>query len=193
MEYNFVKIGERIIEERKKQKISQEKLIEILKDNFNFHITRNRLSSIENGNQDKFSFDFLYYFSKVINCDIGYLLGEYNEKTHEKHQLSSITGLNEFSIDFLLKLKTYKVGAPITIPVETNKEIIGLIDSERAHPTYIVNLLLNNPHIIGLIYSYMTIINENNSTVYQGDRGNSILFELMLKLREIREKYQENI
>lgn len=191
MEYNFIKIGDRIRAIRKSKNISQDNLIEVFGNDYNFSISRNTLSKIENGDGARLTFDFLLCFSKWAKCDIGYLLGEYDEKTQNSHQLCEITGLNETSINFLLSVKSLKIGDIINIPVEANKKVLSVIRNELEHPIYIINILLNNPHIIGMIQAYMCVSNDTNNSIYQGDKGSAILFDLMIQLRKLRDDFQE--
>lgn len=105
MEYNFYEIGQRISDIRKEKEMTQSKLIKQLKDDYDFSIGRNKLSEIEtnNGKKPAFTFEFLYYFAKLCDCDIGHLLGEYDEKKQEVHQICDYTGLNENNVNFLNK------------------------------------------------------------------------------------------
>lgn len=105
MRYDFNKISKRIREMRKSKGMSQEKLIAEMKDIYNLPIARNTLSKIENGEESAYTFDFLYTFSKMFDCDIGYLLGEYDEKKQEVHQLCLATGLSEKGINKLQEFK----------------------------------------------------------------------------------------
>lgn len=106
MRYDFNEISKRIREMRKSKGMSQEKLIAEMKDVYNLPLARNTLSKIENGEESAYTFDFLYTFSKMFDCDIGYLLGEYNEKKQEIHQLCLATGLSEKAINKLLTLNS---------------------------------------------------------------------------------------
>ena len=101
MEYNYYEIGTRIRELRKKEKISQEKLIEKLAD-LNIPIARNRISSIENGERESFSIEFLMGICKIFQCDMGYLLGEYVEKTRNVHEICEKTGLSEIAVEKII-------------------------------------------------------------------------------------------
>lgn len=118
MEYSFNKIGSRIKKLRKSKKLSQEDLIFALKDDYNFSISRNTLSKIENewdNFEPEFSFKFLYYFSNMFECDIGYLLGEYDEKTKETHEICEYTGLSE--------------GAANVLHTRKNKQVFDILNS----------------------------------------------------------------
>lgn len=134
MKYNFNKIGERIKTLRKSRKLSQDSFLEILRDNFGFGISRNTLSLIENGNQTALTFDFLYKASKIFDCDIGFLLGEYEEKTKDVHDICSVTGLSESAIENLMLWskaddRRQKWGQYISsiIDAEQSEELLGNI------------------------------------------------------------------
>ena len=85
MEYNFKEIGNRIREMRKSKNWSQEDFASDI-----LHISRNTLSAIENGKQEKFTLDILLSCCSIFSCDIGYLLGEYGDcKTRDKFVLEN--------------------------------------------------------------------------------------------------------
>ena len=103
MEYNFQEIAERIRESRKSKNLSQDGFIELLSKH-GLKIGRNTLSSIENGVESAYTFAFLKTISEIDNCDIGYILGEYEEKTQEIHQMCLSTGLSEKAIEKIQKI-----------------------------------------------------------------------------------------
>lgn len=104
--YQFISIGEKIRELRKRNPDtkSQEAFIDVLKERYDFPISRNTLSRIENGDITAFSLDFLLCVSDLFNCDIGYLLGEYNEATAVANKICEITGLSEKAVEKLHKI-----------------------------------------------------------------------------------------
>ena len=57
--YDYSKIGERIKDERKKNGLTQDELINSLRDK-QIAVGRNTLSAMENGIKEKFSFQVLY-------------------------------------------------------------------------------------------------------------------------------------
>ncbi len=187
MKYNSLKTGERIRAIREKENTTQETLAA------EFHISRNTLSKIENGVEKDghplVTLKFLLEFSKWSNCDIGYLLGEYDEKTRTNADICKETGLDETAISLLKKWLSLGLGHYIDVPIK-ERTVKGQITCEYDKPTYIVNLLFNNPHIIGLIYLYLTLTDTEKSTVYQGDRSTTVLFELMHELRILRDNFQ---
>ena len=99
-EYSFEAIGKQIAKERKQRKISQDGFIELLNQR-GISIGRNRLSAIENGKDSSFSLNELFSICDIFQCDAGFLLGEYEEKTQDKHFIHQQTGLTETAIDCL--------------------------------------------------------------------------------------------
>ena len=102
MKYNFTNIGNRIRDLRKSKKYSQDAFIEKLSEH-GLKISRNTLSSIENGVESAYTFAFLKTISEIYNCDIGYILGEYEEKTQEIHQICANTGLSEKATNVIMQ------------------------------------------------------------------------------------------
>lgn len=116
MEYSLYKIGSRIADLRKEKGMSQEKFIEKLNHDYGFAIGRNKLSKIENGGDIvlgvDISFEFLRCVASIFDCDIGYLIGEYQEKKLEVHQICEYTGLSEEVVAELHKKTEFKKEYP---------------------------------------------------------------------------------
>lgn len=107
MEYNdksFAIAAENIRGERKKLSFSQDKLLEELSLR-NVGLGRNRLSKIENGVRDGFGLEPLLAMCSVFDCDIGYLMGDYSEKTKDAHDICNMTGLTEDALLVLMDAK----------------------------------------------------------------------------------------
>lgn len=121
MEYNLQKIGDRIRTLRKKRGFSQDKLIEILDINYGVRISRNTLSNIENGCQKtcNFKLDLLFALSSLFECEVGYLLCEYDNITGRNTDIQKETGLNDKSIE-ALKLIQLQDENEVLITVPTN-------------------------------------------------------------------------
>lgn len=100
MKYNYKKIGQRIKDTRKAAGYSQNSLIDALRDN-QIPVGRNTLSSMENGDFTAFSFQVLSGISNLCNCEIGYLLCEYDCKTFDNSQIHEKTGLSDDAINTL--------------------------------------------------------------------------------------------
>ena len=130
--------------------------------------------------------------AKALGVTVDYLIGNTDVKQPniKLQAISNYTGLVESSLEFLKKINSYKIGDYISMPVSSEKNIQSQVTCEFDNPSYILNLLLNNPHIMGLIHSYMCVFNDDDYKYYQGDRGSAILFELMLELRKLRDGFQ---
>lgn len=105
MEYNFKKIGERIKTERKEKNWTQEKLIKKISPYY--PVGRNTLSDIENGTCSNISLNLFATLCKkeIFDCDIGYLLCEYDEKHHVIADIKETTGLETDVINIILNMK----------------------------------------------------------------------------------------
>lgn len=108
MKYNpetLKHVGKVIATERKKRHWTQEELITQLsmKD---VNIGRNRLSSIENGKQtpEPIGADFLFAVCELFDCDVGFLFGDYPEKSKTVHDVCEYVGLSEESVNTLHQL-----------------------------------------------------------------------------------------
>ncbi|MCI9602102.1 MAG: helix-turn-helix transcriptional regulator [Lachnospiraceae bacterium] len=100
MKYNYKKIGRRIKETRKAKGFSQERLMNALRDN-QIPVGRNTLSAMENGVFESFSFQVLSGIATLCDCEIGYLLCEYDCKTFDNSQIYKKTGLSDNAINGL--------------------------------------------------------------------------------------------
>lgn len=104
MEYNYAKIGERIRSERKKKKWSQKDLL-IQLSGKEVSIHRNTLSDIENGcKKGVFPLPLLTALSELFNCEVGYLLCEFDCKTGRNTDVSNATGLTDDAINALMDM-----------------------------------------------------------------------------------------
>ena len=105
MEYNFEKIGTRIKEERKQKNWTQKKLMEKLSPYC--PLGRNALSDIENGICSNISLTLFSTLCKeeFFDCDMGYLLCEYDEKHHLNADIKEATGLESDVINIILNMK----------------------------------------------------------------------------------------
>lgn len=125
--YDWVKIGNRIREERQKMDMSQRDLINRMRNrdagigkavlinlergtyDKNERFTINVLSDLENGVPVKgLAIRQLTALCDIFQCDIGYLLCEYDEKTWGKRDIAAYTGLSEEAVDVLHGL--YSIG-----------------------------------------------------------------------------------
>lgn len=97
MEYNIKKIGERIHKLRKEMpNMTMEELASAVGG-----ITRQTVSKWEKG-EGEITINDLVKLCKIFNCDMGYLLCEYEEcKTRDLQFIHDVTGLSEETIRIL--------------------------------------------------------------------------------------------
>ena len=181
-------IGRRIQEQRKKLKMNQATLATIL------CCKREMISYYEQGSRD-IKTETLARLSKALNVSADYLLGLSNVKSTDTDLkgVCEYTGLSEKAVAVLKNLNSSAVGSGIDSDVDNNgRQAKGLIISSIDLPINILNMLLENVHLLSMVYSYLVLtsdIGENNN-VYIGDRANSVLFEIALEMRKIRDSFQ---
>lgn len=103
MKYDKITIGNRIknacknYKTENNKKLTQDGLAEML------HISRETVNSWANGRVLP-SLDDLFKMCEIFECDLGHLLGEYEEKTRIAADIHSETGLSESAIQKLRSL-----------------------------------------------------------------------------------------
>lgn len=102
MEYNLYMVGEKIRNERKKKGWSQTQLIDLL-ENKGIYVGRNTISQIENGlkDSDNFSLKLLCGLAELFECEVCYLLGDYEAKTKTEDIIQSELHLSHEAIEYL--------------------------------------------------------------------------------------------
>jgi len=100
MNYNYSEIAGKIRQERKKARLSQEELCDVV------HISRNTLSEFESAkglSLGNLRLETLLEMCRVFKCDVGYLLGEYEERTRTIADICSLTELSEEAVEVLCR------------------------------------------------------------------------------------------
>ena len=173
-EYKPKEIGARIHDERRAQKLSQEDLICLLQFK-NAGIGRNSLSNIENGVEEsiaRLSLSTLIALSEIFDCDLGYLLCEYNERRRIAAEICVATGLSEAAGLRLLELKNELPAASIMECIP-QKQILSKILSDTDFWRIIKNLqLYSSPSIASIID-----LSDRYNSIYQTDSQPSHLNE----------------
>lgn len=109
MKYNFAEIGERIKKERKAHGFkSQDSLVDELKERFAFPITRQTLAKIEKGENNHYDCDLLFALCEIFDCEMGYLLCEYDTRYGREKDVATDTGLSQEAATELCQLVWYK-------------------------------------------------------------------------------------
>lgn len=172
MTYNQVKTGKRLKEARKNLGYSLEKVAELC--GIQQYQT---VSSWENGNSTP-SIEKLIKLADLYDCEIGYLIGEYDCKRRTIDSVEKITGLSEKAVESL--------------------ENDNFFDKDRVNA--LNELLLFNDGedgILGLIKSYLyhnytgPDINIGNNLNINGKTvADTFLLQILSELRALREKVQ---
>lgn len=102
------KIGERIQTERDKLGITQEELGEKITKILNGEggVAQPTISGWETGKQIP-PINQILALSKIFGCDCGYILCDYDQRTHDSREICASTGLSEHSINYLCALSTW--------------------------------------------------------------------------------------
>lgn len=140
MIYNKEKISERIRKERKNLNINQSQLAVAIGYSSS---SRQTIGNWEDKNNNTVpNINDLFKLCEVFECELGYLLGEYETKTRDVADIREITGLSETAINNLVAIK--------------NSPYMQILD--------ILNKLLEHMNITVLlkeIYTYVWNFNEN--------------------------------
>ena len=128
MKYDYKKIGNRIKAERKAKKWSQDVLLKKL--NPYFSLGRNTLSEIENGVCSNISLNLFTTLceKEFFDCDIGYLLCEYDEKHHVNADIKESTGLESDVINIILNMKQSFLKVSILNDLLKDDYFLAIID-----------------------------------------------------------------
>lgn len=106
------KFRKRLTEERKRAKLTQEGLAAKLNDlgygkgqsAISEWETKERLPDIET----------VFALSQIFGCDCGYLLGDYDERTHDSTDICKATGLSEETVNTLCNLRSWGAETELT-------------------------------------------------------------------------------
>lgn len=156
--YNYIEIGDRIRSERKKLGLSQENLIDTIKDKGKPTCGRNILSGLENGDESAFngiSLDKMLALCEEFNCSLSYLLGEYSCHNYNNEFIHNQLGLTESAINLLIN----------TTAEGKNRYL------------FVLSELITQESILDLITKYFFLAKGKNATVEQQTVSDSFYFD----------------
>lgn len=197
------KIGERIASERKKRHWSQEKFGEELSKKMGGSISgaQNTISNWENGKNLPETLDIFLAMSQIFECDCGYLLCDYDERTHDSTEICKATGLSENSINALCSLKTWGLGGEIALVIDAMIYDYGYATKGESMPplVYLLNWFLKykgtgksekQVHISGKIIDCNDQSGHLASTIKLNDRiiENAALMEIQQALVSLKKR-----
>lgn len=138
MRYNYETIGKIIQKERKAVGFSShEKFCEYLRTKYGYSIKRETLGKIEKGKTTHYDCELLYILCDIFNCEMGYLLGEYDCKSGRNTDIQKEIGINEAAIDLLSSM---------------------YYENSASGFTDVLTLLINNPN-----FKYFLSLISNNA------------------------------
>lgn len=113
-------IGKRIAKERKNAKppMTQDDLADRLEKEIGNRPKQSTISMWERGNSFPDSIEIIFALSRIFNCDCGYLLCDYEERTHDATDICKATGLSEETINTLCNTRSWGVGQELTSVVD---------------------------------------------------------------------------
>ena len=104
-------IGKRIAKERKENvHLTQDELADKIGEITGVRPKQSTVSMWERGESFPDNIETIFAMSKIFGCDCGYLLCDYDEKTHDAKGICQATGLSESTINALCSMATWGVG-----------------------------------------------------------------------------------
>ena len=173
--YDFQKIGDRIKQERAKAKtlssIGEAKSMTQTDLAGELGVTRQTVAKWERGD-DMPPLEKCLKLCNLFECELGYLLCEYDCKTRTATDIQGITGLSEQAIEFLKQRKPlFECSAINAILTYNGGEIASLIYDHLFHKSDIAEIEIGNNIVIN---------GDNIADIF--------LLEIISELRSLRQK-----
>lgn len=128
-------IGSRIEEQRRNLSLTQEALSEavslILHPEDDKRVTRQLVARWENGESVPKLQDSIA-LCKIFKCEIGYLIGDYDEPTRTQTDIKEATGLSSEAVQALLRLKNNKDKSDILSQILEHKSLNEFLDAVQS-------------------------------------------------------------
>ena len=179
-------IGERIKKNRKPLKLTQTELLAKV------YLSEKSVASLRKWERGERlpDLDTLARMAELFDCDMGYLLGDYEESNFSSHKVCEYTGLSEQALENISSLKKVsQICKPFRIG-----DVFCLSEFEEQTPIWIVNSLLEDSQIIKLIYLFFAIEDIGKKTdMFKRTRSNSVLIELAGYLTNKRNCLEETL
>lgn len=114
----YAEFGKRLAQERKRAGLTQQGLADKIEAEIGKAPGQNTISNWENGKAFPDSIEVIFAMSRILGCDCGYLLCDYEERTHNATDICKATGLSEETVNTLCNTKTWGVGQELTTVVD---------------------------------------------------------------------------
>ena len=135
------------------------------------------ISKWESGNNTP-AVDKLVKLAEIYNCEVGYLLGEFDCKYRKVADINAETGLNEAAIQRLRRDSFFDKDS-----IKALNEVLSFEDGEGGIPNLIKLYLFH--HYSGTDIDVGNGLKINGKTV-----ADTLLLEIISELRQLREKVQ---
>ena len=165
----------RLIRERKKAKLTQEQLAGKL-DELGYGKGQSAISEWEKKERLP-DIETVFALSRIFGCDCGYLLGDYEERTHDSTDICKATGLSELTVNELCNMATWGAGQEAATVIDALMFDFGYeTKGEKIAPLiYLLNWYLkyDSGQSKGKrVYINGEIVDTNDSTGYLGNSLN---------------------
>lgn len=181
-EYNYKKIGQRIRLERRNAGFSRQ-------EDFGEALglctsSRQTIGKWENGKLLP-SLDDFFKMCKVFDCELGYLLCEYDCKTREATDIQQTIGLSEKAINVL---KTFNHETLLREPLNTlnqiieHPEFINLLKSIHLHKLNFIDKKFSPDRELRIILSKELGCSENEAEKYLDKISESTISSTLLSI-----------
>ena len=123
IDYNFyttrhAEFGKRLAQERKRARLTQQGLADKIETEIGKAPGQNTISNWENGKAFPDSIEIIFALSRIFGCDCGYLLCDYDERTHDATDICKATGLSEETVNTLCNSKSWGYGQELTSVID---------------------------------------------------------------------------
>ena len=106
----------RLARERKRAKLTQEALADKLSE-LGYGKGQSAISEWEKKERLP-DIETVFALSKIFGCDCGYLLGDYDERTHDSMDICKATGFSEETVNLLCNLRTWGAEKGLTSVID---------------------------------------------------------------------------
>lgn len=110
--------GELLAKERKKAGLTQAGLADRIEEEIGNRPEQNTISNWEQGKAFPGSIETVFALSRIFGCDCGYLLGDYEERTHDSTDICKATGLSESTVNMLCNKVAWGAGQELATVID---------------------------------------------------------------------------
>lgn len=110
--------GKLLAQERKNAGLTQDGLADRIEAETGSRQGQNTISNWEQGKSFPGNIETVFALSKILGCDCGYLLGDYDERTHDLSGICMTTGLSEETVSTLCNLRAWRAETDLAAVID---------------------------------------------------------------------------